>query len=53
MFYMARGAGDSGMLREILEYYGRFWNVAGDSGMSREILECYDRWWNETGNGGM
>ena len=42
MFYMDWGAGDSGMLREILECYGRFWNVTGDSGMSREV-SAYER----------
>ena len=48
MFYMGWGTGDSGMLREILECFGRLWNVTGDCGMLREILECYGRLWNVT-----
>ena len=39
--------------REILECYGRFWNVTGNSGMLRETLECYGRFWNVTGDSGM
>ena len=43
MFYMGGGSGDCGMFREIVECYGRLWNVSGDCGMLRRVVECYGK----------